>query len=354
MAYVNLENHDTRQFAVNDPRGFLKGLPDGVILDEIQRVPDLTSYIQSAVDENPSPGQFILTGSQQFEVSQSVNQSLAGRTALLKLLPLSIEELGKKYLPSSIDRLMLNGFFPRIYDRALDPVQALGDYFETCVERDLRQLISLRDLRLFEKFVKLCAGRIGQILNLQSLANDTGISHTTSRSWLSLLEASFVVFVLPPFFRNVSRRLIKSPKLFFFDVGMACNLLGLETENQVSRDPLRGNIFENLCVLEVLKYRFHRGKKSNLYFYRDAKGHEIDLVLEYGRELFPIEIKAGATINPDFFKGFGVFEKLFLDRPWGSGLIYGGQGKQVRSLCKVFPVQEISQLLSGLRETDGS
>lgn len=343
--YVNLESLDTRQFATDDPRGFLAGYPDGAILDEIQRTPHLLSYIQAIVDEHQIPGMFILTGSQQFEVLNTINQSLAGRTALLKLLPLSISELKDSHPITSIDKLILTGFYPRIYDHDLNPTRAMGDYFETYVERDIRQLIAIKDLAIFEKFVKLCAGRIGQILNLQSLANDVGISHTTARTWITLLEASYIIFILQPWFRNFSKRLIKSPKLYFYDVGLASYLLGLENELHVSRDPLRGNLFENLAVMETLKFRFNQGKRSNLNFYRDSKGNEVDLLIEVGPDIFPVEIKMGATVTPDYFKGIKSFTKVVPDLPWGSGLIYGGNEVQFRSGVKVYPVWDISKML---------
>jgi predicted AAA+ superfamily ATPase len=345
MAYANLERPDTRDFAASDPLGFLGSYPEGVILDEIQRAPHLLSYIQAAVDNQSHPGQFILTGSQQLEVLNTVSQSLAGRTAMLKLLPFSIPEMGRHYPPTSVDRLILTGLYPRIYDQQLDPTQALGDYFETYVERDMRQLAAVKDLSLFEKFVRLCAGRIGQILNLQSLGNDAGVSHTTARAWLSLLEASYILFILPPWYRNISKRLIKSPKLYFCDVGLASYLLGMETERHVSRDPLRGNLFENLVVIEALKYRYNRGQKSNLFFYRDGKGNEVDLILEFGPDLFPIEIKAGETITPDYFKGLKQFEKIIPGLPLGSGLIYGGRERQMRSNTRIYNVYDLEALL---------
>ena len=346
--YVNLESPDTRQFALNDPRGFLAQFPDGAILDEIQRAPHLLSYIQPIVDERNTPAQYILTGSQQFEVADTVNQSLAGRTALLKLLPLSISELKSAYPIPSIDRLLLTGFYPRIHDQGLDPTQALGDYFETYVERDIRQLLAIKDLNLFEKFVKLCAGRIGQVLNLQSLGNDVGISHTTARSWLTLLEASYVIFVLQPWHNNFSKRQIKSPKLYFYDVGLASYLLGLEKELHVSRDPLRGNLFENLVVIEALKYRFNRGKRNNLHFYRDAKGNEVDLLVDIGPHVFPLEIKAGATISEDYFKGLRSFAGNGAPLPLGTGLVYGGEEMQSRSGIRIYPATGIHELLDSL------
>lgn len=347
-AYVSLESPDTRQFAHDDPRGFLAAYPDGAILDEIQRAPQLLSYIQTIVDERKQPGRYIVTGSQQFEVLNTINQSLAGRTALLKLLPFSIAELLPSNLPESIDGLLLTGFYPRIYDQRLNPTQALGDYFETYVERDIRQLVSIKDLTLFEKFVRLCAGRVGQLLNLQSLANDVGISHTTARGWLTLLEASYVVFVLHPWYRNVSKRLIKAPKLYFYDVGLASYLLGLESELHVSRDPLRGNLFENLVVIEALKYRFNRGLRSNLSFYRDSKGNEVDLLCEIGPDVFPVEIKAGATITRDYFRGLKKFAAVVPSLPWGGGLVYGGTEMQQRSEVRVYPVMDMHRMLDTL------
>ncbi len=344
--YVNLEAPDIRQFAITDPRGFLNQYDDA-ILDEIQRAPELLSYMQTIVDENKEPGRFIITGSQQFEVLNNISQSLAGRTALLKLLPLSIAEIKDIIDVSLIDQLIYNGFYPRIYDIHIDPHQVIGDYIVTYVERDIRQLISIKDLNLFEKFLKLCAGRIGQLLNLQGLANDTGISHTTARSWISILEASYIIFLLPPWFNNFSKRLIKSPKLYFYDVGLASYLLGIENEKQVSRDPLRGNLFENLTIIEVLKYRFNKGKKSNLYFYRDSKGLEIDLIYEVGRNIFPIEIKSGATVSEDYFKNLKKFLQSYkiLPVPYGSAVFYGGNEIQQRSDFKVYPASKVSEMI---------
>jgi predicted AAA+ superfamily ATPase len=346
--YVNLEAPDVRRFAQDDPRGFLATYPDGAILDEIQRVPDLLSYIQVIVDEQQRAGQFIITGSQQFEVLNTISQSLAGRTALLKLLPLSIEELVAAEMLSSVDNLLLKGFYPRIHAQELAPTQALGDYLVTYVERDIRQLVNVKDLAHFEKFVRLCAGRIGQLLNLQSLGNDVGISHTTARAWLTLLEASYIVFLLQPWHGNFSKRQIKSPKLYFYDVGLAAFLLGLESEAQVSRDPLKGNLFENMAVVEALKFRLHRGKRSNLYFYRDGKGNEVDLLLAFGRDLFPVEIKSGATIAPDFFKGLKTFARVAGELPWGGGLVYGGAEIQLRSDARVYPVSRMHELLTDI------
>ena len=343
--YVNLEAPDIRQFALEDPRGFLAQYPDGAVLDEIQRTPDLVSYLQPIIDEDQRHGLYILTGSQQFEVHNTINQSLAGRTALVKLLPFSMTEIQSLYTLPGIDRLLYHGFYPRLWDKRLNPTQALGDYFQTYIERDLRQLVAIRDLSRFQRFIQLCAGRIGQLLNTSSLSNDAGISHTTAGNWLTLLEASYVIFRLQPYYRNISKRLIKSPKLYFYDVGLAAFLLGIENEKQLSRDPLRGNLFENLVIAEALKYRLHKGRQNNLHFYRDSKGNEVDLLMVNGSDLFPIEIKSGMTITRDYFKGLRHFSKLFkASIPQGSGLVYGGDDSQQRTDVAIFSVYDLPDL----------
>lgn len=347
--YLSLENPDTRQFAREDPRGFLAGLPDGAILDEIQHVPDLLSYIQTIVDNDERPGLFILTGSQQFEVSNAISQSLAGRTALLKLLPFSMEELEAQLAGLSIDRMLLAGFYPRIWKDGLNPAQALAAYLETYVERDIRQLVGIRDLTLFQRFATLCAGRVGQLLNFSSLAADTGVSHQTARNWLTLLEASYIVFRLPPYAANIAKRLVKSPKLYFYDVGLAVHLLGLENELHVSRDPLRGNLFENMVVIEALKYRLHRGRRANLHFYRDSNNNEVDLLLGLGPDLYPVEIKAGMTINRDYFRGLERFAAAH-PTPRGGALVYGGDETQERTTTSVCPALRFHTLLARLDE----
>jgi predicted AAA+ superfamily ATPase len=343
--YVNLEAIDTRQFAEEDPRGFLAQYPDGAVFDEIQRVPGLTSYLQPIVDEKKKPGQFILTGSQQFEVTMSIAQSLSGRTALLKLLPFSIVEMKEHFKINSTDLLLFKGFYPRIYDMRLNPSQASGDYIETYIERDLRNIINIRELSHFQKFLRLCAGRIGQILNLQGLSNEVGISHTTARNWITVLEASYIVFLLQPYYRNISKRLVKSPKLYFYDVGLASYLLGIENEKQISRDPLRGNLFENMVIAEALKCRFNKGRRANLSFYRDSTGNEVDMVYELRQGVFPVEIKAGITIADDYFRGLKNFMKVYPYLPFGGGLIYGGNTVQMRSNFMVYPAIKISEML---------
>jgi len=267
------------------------------------------------VDSAPTPGRFILTGSQQFELMSGISQSLAGRTAVLRLLPFSLAELAAAHPPADLPQTLLTGFYPRIHDRGLDPSQTLGDYFATYVDRDLRQLAAVHDLQSFERFVRLCAGRIGQLVNLASLANDTGISASTARIWLGLLQTSYIVHVLPSWVTNTSKRLVKSPKLYFYDVGLACWLLELRSREQVARDPLLGSLLENLVVADVLKQRFNRGETGSLYFYRDAKGLEVDLLIPTGRQFHAVEIKAGATISPDYFRGLTRFRSAFPEPP---------------------------------------
>jgi len=299
--YVNLELPDVRQYASDDPRAFLADYRDGAVLDEIQRAPDLLSYIQGMVDEDGRAGRFVLTGSQQFAMMESVTQSLAGRIGLLKLLPLSVAEMGDT--EASIDRLLFRGGYPRIIAQSLSPTQVMGDYFETYVQRDIRQLVQLKNVSQFETFVRLCAGRCGQLLNLSALGADAGVSHSTAREWISLLEAGYIVFQLRPWHANISKRLVKAPKLYFYDTALAAYLLGMEAEQHIRAHPLRGALFENLVIVECMKHHLNRGKRCNFFFYRDQAGHEVDLLLPTATGLFPVEIKSGATVNRDYFKG---------------------------------------------------
>lgn len=337
--YVSLENPDVRYFAKNDPRGFLATYPNGAIFDEIQRAPELPSYLQGLVDDDPTPGRFVLTGSQQFELMRSVTQSLAGRTAVLRLLPMSLSELCRlnpSYDKQEANHVILNGFYPRIHDRKLNPSQALADYFSSYVERDLRELTAVHDLQRFERFVKLCAGRTGQLLNLSNLAMDAGVSHGTAQAWLDLLQTSCIVYLLQPWFTNTNKRLIRSPKLYFYDVGLAAWLLGLRKADQVTRDPLWGALFENFIVMEALKEKWHHGESEPLYFYRDSLGHEIDLLIPEAGKVHAIEIKAGATVNGDYFKGLAQFAKDFGAHLATGRVIYGGQDNQMRSDWQVY------------------
>jgi len=330
LAYLNLERPDVREFASSDPLGFLDQCGDGAVIDEIQRVPELASYIQAAVDERKRNGQFVLTGSRQLRVSEAVSQSLAGRTAIVLLLPFSIQEAREARAGLTTDTMIHSGFYPRIYDQDLEPTQALGDYFETYVERDVREISEIRNLSSFQRFVRLCAGRVGQLLNLQSLGNDAGVSHTTARQWLSVLEASFIAFELQPFHANLSKRLIKSPKLYFYDVGLAAYLLGIETPQQIATHPLKGALFENLVVVEALKHRFNLGRRSNLNFFRDSAGNEVDLVYALADRLIAVEIKAGQTVSGSFLSMLHALERLLPDAVMGKVLVHGAEAEAVR------------------------
>lgn len=322
--YVNLEAPDTRADLLADPRGFLARYPDGAIFDEFQRTPDLPSWLQVLVDETPTPGRFLLTGSQQLDVMSRVSQSLAGRTALLKLLPLSIEELSEAGISAATDRLLHAGGYPRLHALNLDPAQMLGDYFETFVQRDLRQLAEVRNLALFERFVRLCAGRVGQLLNLNNLAADTGVTQPTARAWLGLLEASYIVFLLQPRHANLRKRLIRSPKLYFHDVGLASFLIGITDQSQIASHPLRGPLFENLVISETMKWHFNRGRRPQLSFYRDSGGLEVDLLIERPAHSLAIEIKSGATVSGDMLKALHRLAALDPDASGIRMLVHGG------------------------------
>jgi len=323
--YINLEFPDIRFLAETDPRGFLAKYPEGAILDEIQEVPNLLSYIQGIVDETSLKGMYILTGSHQLGLHQNISQSLAGRVGLLTLLPLSIAELAQTEIDLDLNDYLLSGFLPRIYDQHLDPTMVYRDYLKTYVERDVRQLIHIKDLSTFQRFLKLCAGRIGSVLNMNNLANEIGVSNHTIKNWLSILEASFIIYLLPPYFENFSKRIIKSPKLYFYDVGLASYLLDIENLQQIDRDPLRGNLIENLVVTELYKARLNQGKDAHLYYYRDVKQKEVDVIYKQGHELIPIEIKAAATVHPRFFDSLEYFSKLTEGRSPTQYLIYTGK-----------------------------
>lgn len=326
--YANLEALDTRQLALSDPRAFLEQYPQGAILDEIQRAPELLSYIQEKVDQRGEKGLFILTGSHQLELHQAISQSLAGRTALLTLLPMSLRELEKAGFNLSLDAYLLQGGYPRIFKDHLDPTKAYRNYFQTYVERDLRQLIHVKDLSQFERFIQILAGRIGQILNMQQIGGEIGISSHTVKEWISILEASFIVVRLQPFFENFGKRVIQSPKLYFTDTGLAAYLLGIENEVQMSRDPLRGHLVENLVLLELMKGRLNQGLDPQLYYYRDAQKNEIDLIFKQGHELIPIEVKSARTYHPEFLKGLHFFQALVGSRAPKGYLVYAGEKEQ--------------------------
>ena len=332
--YVSFENPDQRELARLDPKAFLGRFAQGAIFDEIQREPQLLSYLQGMVDEHRRMGEFVVTGSQQFGLMQSITQSLAGRIGLVQLLPLALRELrNAEQIPATLDELLYAGCYPALYDRELQPHQWFANYLATYVERDVRQVSQIRDLSLFQRFVKLCAGRCGQLLNLTSLANDCGISHTTARTWLSVLEAGYIVFLLPPYYRNFGKRLVKMPKLYFYDTGLASYLLGIQSPDQLSTHALRGALFESFVVTEFLKRRFNEGQPSNMYFWRNNTGDEIDLLIEHGNELQPIEIKSGQTFTADFLKPLLKWIKLADASVRTPLLVYGGdQELRVRDI----------------------
>lgn len=322
--YCNLENPEIRDLAENDANAFFKTYKSPLIIDEIQRVPQLISYIQTIVDRENRNGMFLLTGSHQLELDQAVSQSLAGRTALLCLLPFSLSELRQLKLNYNRDRQIFYGFLPRIYDKNQDPFKANRNFLHTYVERDLRQLIKVKDLSVFGNFLRILAGRIGQIVNMNSISNDLGVSSPTISQWLSILESSFIVFKLTPYFENFGKRIIRSPKIYFTDVGLVSYLLGIENPEQVSRDPLLGGLFENMVVMEAIKTRLNKGLDPNLYFFRDNNGNEVDLLYKKHNSLIPIEIKAAMTYNKKLVKGIEYFYKISNKSERGF-LVYAGE-----------------------------
>lgn len=334
--YVSLEELDMRVFAENDPRGFFATYSDKVILDEAQRVPAIFSYLQGVADNNKKPGQFILTGSQNFLLHEKIGQSLAGRVALLYLLPFGIPELSDAGI--SLVRYkdyISKGFYPSIYTSPVNPRDWYLNYIQTYIERDVRLIKHITDLHAFQIFIQLCAGRIGQLLNLSSLALDCGISHNTARAWLSVLEASFVIFLLKPHHRNFNKRLVKMPKLYFYDVGLAAALLGIDQSVQLGTHPLRGNLFEGMMIAELVKYRHHQGLPPDCYFWRDKTGHEIDCLLDTRTNLIPIEIKSGETISDHYFDELQYWNALAHVDSRRSFLVYGGAENQIRKEINV-------------------
>lgn len=329
--YVSLEDLDIREFALNDPRGFLNTYHNGhgLILDEIQHALHLLSYIQTDVDEKATPGSYILTGSQNFLVSEKLSQTLAGRIGILTLLPLSIHELKEHgLLPNSYEDYLFSGCYPRIYAQNILPTDWYPNYLRTYIERDVRQIKNVTDLMQFQAFLKLCAGRIGQLINFSDLGRDTGVSYNTIKGWLSLLQESYIIHLLPPFHKNFNKRIIKSPKLYFCDTGIACSLLGIETVNQLSSHYMKGHLFENGIIIDYIKNRLNRGLQPNCTFWRDKTGHEVDCILEEGDKMTAIEIKSSQTISSDDFANLNYWNKLM---PSKNVVVYGGKESQNRS-----------------------
>ncbi len=342
--YVSLETPDEREFAAGDPRGFLARWKDGAIIDEVQHVPALLSWIQSDVDAagaTGSMGRFVLTGSQNFALMAHITQSLAGRSALMQLLPLSIAELNVAgRLPKDLDAMLLRGGYPALHARPLNPARWLADYTMSYLERDVRQITQVQDLSAFQRFLRLCAGRTGQLLNLASLAQDTGVAQSTARAWLSVLEASYIVHLLQPHHRNLGKRVVKMPKLYFIDVALAVSLMGIQTTGQLAIHPLRGALFETLIVAEFLKARFNSGFPSNLFFWRDNVGLEVDLLIDEPEGLRPVEIKSSATVTDDLLKGLRKWLAVADDAARNPRLICAGPDNYTRSGIEVRRWQE--------------
>lgn len=334
--YVSLEDPEEREFADADPRGFLARFPRGAILDEVQRCPWLFSYLQGVVDERNRMGEFILTGSQQFGLMSNIAQSLAGRVGLLQLLPFSLAELKEGgVLPATLDAAMFQGGYPAVYDRQVVPGDWFPNYVSTYVERDVRQLLAVRDLSLFQRFLKMCAARSGQLLNLSALAADCGISHVTAREWMTVLEASYIVYLLRPYHRNFGKRLVKMPKLYFLDTGLMAYLLGIRDAETLATHASRGMLFETLVASEWVKRQFNAGQVAELYFWRDSAGHEVDLLIPHGGRFTPVEIKSGSTFSGDWTAALRKLSHLFGDAALPPGIVYGGEGQYEREGCRV-------------------
>lgn len=345
--YVSLENPDEREFAERDPRRFLQRFDDGAILDEVQRCPALLSWLQGLVDERGRMGDFILTGSAQFDLISGVTQSLAGRVGRIELLPLSAGELdGAKKLTRSLDEMLFRGGYPALYDRVLTPEDWFPNYVATYLERDVRQLIAVRDLTQFQRFVKTCAARSGQMLNLASLGADCGISAVTAREWLSVLEASYLVMRLPPYHRNFGKRLVKTPKLYFLDVGLMAWLLGIRDAAAIATHASRGALFETYVVSELVKQRFNAGRPADLYFWRDNIGHEVDVLYETPLGLQAVEIKSGSTFASDWPASARKWQNFAGDEALRPVIVYGGKGGYEREACRVVGWRELQDFAS--------
>ncbi len=343
--YVNLEDPDIRRFAQSDPRRFLEQYQNGAILDEIQRVPELLSYIQVIIDEKQKNGMYILTGSHQISLHQEISQSLAGRTALLKLLPLSLSELSSAQVKMSLDEQLLTGCFPRVYINHINPAKYYRDYVQTYLERDVRKIVNVKDLMQFQHFLSLAATRVGQILDINNMSNELGIANSTISQWFSILEASFISFRLQPYFENFGKRIIKTPKLYFNDVGLVCYLLGILDVSQLTNHPLRGHLFENFIILEIVKTHLNMGIEPSIYYFRDSHQNEVDIILQNANNLTPLEIKSSETYHLSFLKSLKYFKTLVGDRCPHGFLIYAGQHEQGVGDFEVMNYNQISKVI---------
>ncbi|WAC41586.1 ATP-binding protein [Pedobacter sp. SL55] len=339
--YVTLENLDTRLYAENDPRGFLEEYNDKVIIDEAQNVPVLFSYIQGVVDENKKAGQYILSGSQNFLLLEKISQSLAGRTYIFHLLPFSQTELNVSY-QQNLSQSIYKGGYPAIYDRQIAPLDYFPSYIQTYIERDVRSILQIKNLNLFSTFLKVCAGRIGQLFNASDVGNEIGVDHKTIQSWLSILEASFVLFRLHPWHVNFNKRVVKTPKLYFYDTGLACYLLGIREAEELNVHFSKGALFENYVITEYIKNRGNKGDNAPAYFWRDNTGNEIDLLADLGGHIKLMEIKAGKTIKDDFFKSLTFFEKIQSGYHLSKYIVYGGENYRRQYETQILPWNRIA------------
>lgn len=344
LPYYSLENPDVRSFAMADPIAFLNRHAEGMILDEVHNAPELLSYLQGMADDKPER-RFVLSGSSHFAMLRKVTQSLAGRTAVFELLPLSCSEAGQAADEKTTDQLIFDGFYPAIYAGRNVPGFLYPAYLKTYLDKDVRDLIRIKDLIRFHTFLKLCAGRIGSLFNASELAGEVGVSSNTIASWLSVLQASYIIFMLPPYFENARKRLTKSPKLYFTDTGLACSLLGIESAAQLARDRMRGPLFENFVVAEALKHRYNNGKESNLYFYRDSHGNEIDLLAKNGTELSAIEIKSSMTYHPDFEKALRKLPEWVATPVSDRTVVYAGELENEDKDIKLLNYKHMNKLL---------
>ncbi len=356
--FISFEDPDNRNFAKNDPKRFLKvhENPHGIILDEFQYVPEILSYIQLHVDEYQRPGYFVLTGSQNFLAHQAITQSLAGRVGILVLLPLSLAELiQNKLISSDVDEMMFKGGYPRVYQQDLPVTDFYSSYIQSYIERDVRLLENVGDIDTFQRFMQLCAGRVGQLLNINNLASDCGITFNTAKKWISILQASYVIFLLQPHYRNFKKRLTKSPKLYFYDTGIVCSLLKISTPITLSPHPLRGNIFENFMITDFYKQYYNIGVRPPLYFWRDNnKRFEVDCLIDEDNVLTPIEIKAGETIHSDYFKGLKSWNEISQTNPENNYIVYGGEKNQQRSNGTIIGWEKANNLIQKIRKKTSS
>lgn len=350
-AYVSLESLDTRLDARQDPRSFLKNMPNehGLIIDEFQHVPELLSYIQTMVDQEKKKGFFILTGSQNFLMNESITQSLAGRVAIYTLLPLSIQELTHNNLcPATVETILYKGCYPAIFAENTDPERLYRDYIQTYVERDVRDLTNIGDLTTFQMFLTLCAARVGQILNLTEIGNECGVSDATVNRWLSILEASYIIFLLRPYYNNFGKRLIKTPKLYFYDTGLVCNLLRIK-QDEIATHVYKGHLFESLIISEIYKWYYNNGKRPNVYFWRDKSGHEVDCLVDEGLRLIPVEIKASRTFNARFFENVHFWNEVANKKKENGFVVYGGAINEGVSHSSMLSWQNMNPLFDAIK-----